>query len=86
MEHVSEIVKRVVARILEKRKQMSDPVEIEDCVVKHATDKAILVAIPDFGDVWIQQSQIHDDSEVWKKGDTGTLVITRWCAEQKELV
>lgn len=36
--------------------------------------------------VWIPKSQIHDDSEVWKKGQTGALVITRWIAEQKGLV
>jgi hypothetical protein len=35
---------------------------------------------------WIPQSQIHDDSEIWKLGDKGKLVITRWMAELKELI
>lgn len=35
---------------------------------------------------WIPQSQVTDDSEVWKPGDQGKLVITEWIAEQKGLV
>ena len=35
------------------------------------------------GLLWVPQSQIHDDSEVWQEGDSGTLVVTRWIAEQK---
>jgi hypothetical protein len=48
-----------------------------------ATDAAVLVHIEDHGDVWIPQSQIHDDSEVSKPGDEGDLIITQWIAEQK---
>ena len=36
--------------------------------------------------VWIPKSQIHDDSEVYRKNQTGTLIISRWIAEQKGLV
>lgn len=60
---------------------MSD-VRIEDVVCKHATQKALLVEV-DGDEVWVPQSQITDDSEVWKEGDTGTLVVTEWIAEQK---
>lgn len=60
-------------------------VSIEDVVCKHATDKAILVEI-DGEDFWIPQSQITDDSEVWKGGDEGTLVITEWIATQESLL
>jgi len=38
------------------------------------------------GEMWIPQTQIHDDSEVYREGDVGKLVITRWIAEQKDLV
>jgi len=34
----------------------------------------------------VPQSQIHEDSEVWKRGDEGTLVVTQWWAEQRGLV
>lgn len=32
---------------------------------------------------WIPKSQIHDNSEVWKVGDQGDLVITEWLAEKE---
>lgn len=36
--------------------------------------------------IWIPQSQIDDDSEVSKKGDEGTLIVSEWIAIQKGLV
>lgn len=35
---------------------------------------------------WIPQSQIHEDSEVWKKGDEGTLIIPVWLAKDRGMV
>ena len=32
---------------------------------------------------WIAKSQITDDSEVYKKGTSGTLVVSEWLAEKK---
>lgn len=52
-----------------------------------ATNKAILVDIPGcLSPLWIPQSQIEDDSEVWKEGDEGDLVVTEWIAEKKDLL
>lgn len=51
-----------------------------------STDKAILVFSeedPIAGQVWIPQSQIHDDSEVYENGDEGTLVVNMWWAEKQ---
>ena len=62
-----------------------DTVEIEDVLVLRETEKAILCEIAG-AEVWIPLSQVDDDSEVWQEGDEGTLTITRWIAEQKELV
>ncbi len=46
--------------------------------------KAILVEAHDFDQAeWIPQSQITDDSEVWREGDEGTLEITDWWARKK---
>ena len=64
---------------------MSGTVRIEDCEAIRATDKAILVRIADEEEHWIPQSQIHDDSEVWKDGDKGALVIKTWWAEKEGL-
>ena len=60
-------------------------VEFEGVVCTRATDKALLCRI-DGKDHWIPQSQIDDDSEVYKEGDEGTLVISEWLATQKGLV
>lgn len=46
-----------------------------------ATEKALLVLI-DGKETWVPQSVVHDDSEVWKVGDEGTLVVKQWWAEK----
>lgn len=48
------------------------------------TERAILIKTEE-GEAWIPLSQIDDESEVWKKGDTGTLAIKRWLAEKNDL-
>lgn len=59
--------------------------EIHDVTVMRVTEKAVLCMV-DGKEVWIPQSQIHDDSEVWKEGDEGTLVIPEWLALDKGLI
>ena len=59
-------------------------VEVADCVCRTATAKAILV-VRGSEEVWIPTSQIHRDSEVYRVGTVGTLVIPRWVAEMKDL-
>lgn len=49
------------------------------------TDAAILVRV-DGEQHWIPKSNISDDSEVYKNGDEGGVVITQWLAEQKGFV
>lgn len=46
--------------------------------------KALLVEY-EGEEVWIPKSQIDDDSEVWKEGQEGTLIIPYWLAEEKGL-
>lgn len=36
--------------------------------------------------LWVPQSQVDDDSEVWKAGQTGTLVVSEWWANERGLV
>lgn len=48
------------------------------------TAKAILVDI-DGTRYWVPQSQVDNDSEVYKKGDVGDLVVSRWYAEKEGL-
>ncbi len=58
--------------------------EIEE-PVRRETEKALLVRV-EVEEVWIPKGQIHDDSEVYREGDTGTLIVSLWIAEQKGLV
>jgi len=58
-------------------------VSIGSAEAKRESDKAVLMAIDDIGEVWLPKSQIHDDSEVWKVGQKGDLIVTTWYAEQK---
>jgi len=59
--------------------------EIEDVEGILETEKALLCGV-DGREVWIPKTQIHEDSEVWKTGDKGHLVIPTWLAEEKGLV
>jgi hypothetical protein len=36
-------------------------------------------------EIWIPKSVIHDDSEVYKEGAEGKLVVARWFAEKEGL-
>lgn len=62
--------------------EFEDKVTIRDVKVIKATDKALLVKI-EGEEVWIPQSQIDDDSEVYRAGDEGCLVVSQWIADQK---
>ncbi len=53
------------------------------CIRESAS--AILCAI-DGDEIWIPQSQVDDDSEVFGKNHHGTLIVSQWIAEEKSLV
>jgi hypothetical protein len=60
---------------------MSEKVQIQDVVAVKETEAALLVEI-EGEEFWIPKSQIDDDSEVYKMGTDGTLVISAWFAEK----
>ena len=64
--------------------EFREKVRLFDVEAIRSTDKAVLCRIED-EEVWIPQSQIDDESEVWEEGDQGTLVISQWLADQKVL-
>jgi hypothetical protein len=66
------------------RTEQYELVEVDDCACSTATAKAILIAC-EGEEVWVPASQVHEDSEVYKPGTEGILVIPRWVAEMKEL-
>lgn len=63
--------------------------EIEKCKAIRSTKRALLVdsdffeSNEDKREIWIPQSQIHEDSEVYKNGDEGKLVVVEWFAEKR---
>jgi hypothetical protein len=61
-----------------------EPFEIYDCVAVAETDAALLVDV-DGEETWFPKSHISEESEVQHEGDAGTLIVTRWIAEQKGL-
>ena len=63
---------------------IKDEIVYDERYVKclHATPKAILV-LRKGKEVWIPQSAIHEDSEVYKKGDEGKLLVKMWWAEKE---
>lgn len=56
-----------------------------DVEVIAQTDKGLLI---DDGDnrVWIPKSEVRDDSETYKKGDAGTMILATWIAKEKGLI
>ena len=62
-------------------------VAIDDCECVGETAKAILVQIPDIDEpMWMPKTQIHDDSDVYENEGTGTLIVSRWIATQKDIL
>lgn len=57
-------------------------VTIADVLCIHATERAIRVIIRG-RPVWIPQSVVTDDSEVYAVGHRGTLVVQGWWAEKE---
>lgn len=62
----------------------ADRAWFKDVRALRETSKAILVSIKGL-EHWIPKSQIDDDSEVYKLGDEGWLVLSGWITEEKGL-
>lgn len=67
---------------LRRWKMSDDMYEIEGCSVLVDTGKALLVKSPD-DEFWVPTSQICENSEVYEKGTTGSLIVTGWFAKQR---
>jgi hypothetical protein len=66
---------------------MSEPVILDEVVVKAVTAKALLVVYAD-AEMWIPISQIvtEETDVLFEKGATGALAITQWIATEKNLL
>lgn len=69
------------------RNEDDEGVRFEETKVVAQTDRAVLVKGEAFddGELWIPRSVIHDDSEVWKQGDQGRLILKGWWARENGL-
>lgn len=64
-----------------------DKAEFEDVYCEKLADSlAAALLVIDGRRVWMPVSQIDDDSEVWKPGQRGKLVVSEWIAIQKGLI
>lgn len=59
---------------------------IKNCAIVKQTPNAILVESDELDEsLWVPQSQVSDDSEIWQEGESGTLLITEWFAKKSGL-
>ena len=49
------------------------------------TNGAILVELESGEEKWIPKLCLHDNSEVWKDGQTGDIIVKSWWAEKEGL-
>ena len=71
------------------KEEEREPVRIDGtkCIGLSKSNLAILCTNEDWDeDVWVPQSIIHANSEVYKLGTEGVLVVPRWFAKEKNLL
>lgn len=62
---------------------MSSGIKLGYAEVKRTTEKAVLFDTANYGEVWVPQSQVHADSEVWDSSNpSGELVVREWWARK----
>lgn len=66
----------------DRQRDDADDVVVVRAVCIRQTDRAILVRIGP-RELWVPQSQVHDDSEVYQLGDDGKLVVKAWFARKE---
>jgi hypothetical protein len=66
----------------------AEPTDVGRWRCLRATGAAILVQRVDciLEERWVPQSCVHEDSEVWRAGQEGRLVLLSWFAEEKGFV
>ena len=68
--------------IRDEQRENVGKVTIDDVTCTKETDRAILCLVGT-DEVWVPQSQVDDDSEVYAKGHSGKLIVTAWFAEKQ---
>ena len=74
---------------MSKRTKEDDEVCFDDAraIAETRNGLSLLMECSDFDEPkWVPKKCIHDNSEVYRKGDSGTLILQRWWAEKEKLV
>ncbi len=72
-----------IVRSIEGGPKMSETYDEPNARGIKATPRALLVQRYNGDEQWVPQSAIHDDSEVYKPGTDGKLVVDEWFARSK---
>lgn len=59
-------------------------VTIPEVVVTKETEKALLVRTEEGDEIWVPKSVVDEDSEVYQKGDEGTLTVQEWFVKKTD--
>lgn len=70
--------------ISEDKPRSNETVTVRDAQCIRQTERAICVRIGK-RELWVPQSVVDDDSEVYARGDHGKLVVAAWFAEKEGL-
>jgi hypothetical protein len=65
---------------------MSDDTFEVEAESKISTERAVLVLLETGEEIWVPQSVIHENSEIWKGGQEGKLVVASWWAKSRGLL
>lgn len=62
--------------------EWTDEVQLEDVEVLNESAHALLIKL-DGQTYWVPKNHVSDNSEVYKVGHSGTMIVSAWIAEQK---
>lgn len=60
-------------------------IEVDFVELLHQTEQAILVRPENGEKIWIPKKWVSPETELFNKGDVGTLVVARWWALENGL-
>lgn len=67
------------------RSEKSGDVTVYGVTVTRESEKALLIQTKGGEEIWLPKSQLKAGGTVSKKGDSGTIVMSRWIAGEKGL-
>jgi hypothetical protein len=73
-------------KLVKKMRRFSKTIAFDKTCCIGESDKGLLVLFENTAEQhWLPKSQISDDSQIQHRGDEGTLLVSDWIAQQKNL-